>query len=174
MNDRVVRADKHTAVSDAESVSVFVERRTEDVDRRRTSVRSVLFGAFMPRRRTGRRVSDRHFPIDWHDPYLLILALLMLLLSVTDAFMTITLLSHGGEETNPLLAFVLNDHPNLFATIKMALTGFGIVVFFAVARVRLLGLISVRLVFQVLVLAYLALVIYEIWLVSLMPPSGAR
>jgi hypothetical protein len=88
--------------------------------------------------------------------------------------MTITLLGHGGEETNPLLAFVLNDHPNLFATIKMALTGFGIVVFVAVARDRLLGLISVRLVFQVLVFAYFALVIYEVWLVSLMPPSGAR
>jgi hypothetical protein len=56
----------------------------------------------------------------------------------------------------------------------MALTGFGIVVFVAVARVRLLGLISVRLVFQVLVFAYFALVIYEVWLVSLMPPSGAR
>jgi hypothetical protein len=82
--------------------------------------------------------------------------------------LTVTLLTDGGEETNPLLAFMLNRHPSLFAAVKMALTGFGIVVLVAVARVRLLGLISVRLLFQALVLAYLALVAYELWLVSLM------
>jgi hypothetical protein len=168
MNDRVIRDDERTPVRATETTNPLLDRRAEKLDRRKTTLKSVLFGALMPRRRAGRRARDLFFPVDWHDPYLLFLALVMLLLSVTDAFLTVTLLTDGGEETNPLLAFMLNRHPSLFAAVKMALTGFGIVVLVAVARVRLLGLISVRLLFQALVLAYLALVAYELWLVSLM------
>jgi len=153
---------------------VFVERRADNVERRNTSLKSVIVGAFRPHRRAGRRASDRHFPIEWHDPYLPFLALAMLLLSVTDAFMTVTLLTRGVEEAYLLLAFMLNEHPNLFAAIKMALKGFGIVLLVAVARIRLLGLISVRLVFQSLMLVYLSLLVYEIWLVTTVSPASAR
>ena len=96
------------------------------------------------------------------------LSVVMLLLSVADAFMTVRLLGDGAIETNPVLALVLNEHPALFAAVKMALTGFSVIVLVAVARVRLLGLISARWVFQGLVLAYLALVLYERWLLSVM------
>jgi hypothetical protein len=167
VNDRVTPTDEG-AGRDDEAQAAFVERRVSQGDRRETSLRSILQGGLAPRRRTGRRASDRHSLIDWHDPYLLFLAVVMLLLSVTDAFMTVTLLADGADETNPLLAFVLDEHPKLFAAVKMALTGFGVVVLVAVARSRVLGFISVRLLFQCLVLAYLALVAYEVWLVGLM------
>lgn len=168
MNDRVIEPDERAAVPDTELVPL-AERRVNQTDRRTVSLRSFLRGAFVPRRRTGRRTDDQHVPIDWHDPYLLLLALVMLGLSATDAFMTVTLLGDGAVETNPLLAFVLNEHPNLFAAVKMALTGFSVVVLVAVARARLFGLISARWLFAGLVLAYLALVAYEWRLVSLMP-----
>ena len=58
------------------------------------------------------------------------------LLSVTDAFLTVTLFTDGAEETNLLLAFVLNKHPQLFAAVKMALTGFGVVVLVASPATR--------------------------------------
>ena len=169
MNDHVIRTDERTPVAETEAVPPFVERRVSKVDRRKPSLKSFLQGGLKPRRRAGRRASDRVLPIDWHDPYLLFLAVVMLLLSVADAFLTVTLFTDGAEETNPLLALVLNKHPQLFAAIKMALTGFGIVVLVAAARSRLLGVISVRLLFQGLTLAYLTLVAYELWLVSLMP-----
>jgi hypothetical protein len=142
----------------------FVERRTSKVDRRRTTLRSLLKGGFTPRRRGGRRAGDHERPVDWHDPYLLILAVLMLVLSVADAFMTVTLLNHGAEEANPLLAFMLSQHPYLFSIVKMALTGSGVIVLVVVARTRLFKLFPGRVVFQGLALCYLGLVVYEAWL----------
>jgi hypothetical protein len=95
------------------------------------------------------------------------LSVVMLTLSLTDAFMTVTLLNAGAVETNPLLALVVHEHPRLFAAAKMLLTGCGIVILVAVARRRLFGLVSARTVFQTLVLAYLGLVVYEIWLLRI-------
>jgi hypothetical protein len=144
-----------------DSTTPFVERRATTVDRRRTSVRSILQGAFNPRRRAGRRASDHDTPIDWHHPRLMLLSLVMLGLSVADAFLTVTLLNRGAEEANPLLALFVILHPSLFAAVKMALTGVSTVLLVAVAQSRLFRLIPGRLVFQGLVLAYLALVLYE-------------
>jgi hypothetical protein len=155
-----------TAPNDA--TTTFVERRVSKVDRRRLSVRSILQGAFSPRRRAGRRDSDRYTPIDWHHPHLMFLSLVMLALSVADAFLTVTLLNSGAEEANPLLALFVTLHPALFAAVKMALTGVSIVLLVAVAQSRLFRVISGRLVFQGLVLAYLALVLYEAWLLRVM------
>ena len=104
--------------------------------------------------------------IDWHHPHLMFLSLVMLTLSVADAFLTVTLLGNGAEETNPLLALFVTRHPALFAVVKMALTGVGIVLLVAVARSRLFRVVSGQRVFQALVLAYLALVSYEVWLLG--------
>ena len=168
MAKRRIPVDKYTAMPDCEAAAPLVDRRASTIDRRKTTLKTFLQGGLVPRRRIGRRDDDHHLPIDWHDPKLLFLAVVMLLLSVTDAFFTVRLLAAGGTETNPLLALVLNEHPALFAAIKMGLTGFSVVVLVAVARSRLLGLISARRLFQGLVLAYLVLVVYELWLVSLM------
>ena len=97
-------------------------------DRRRLTLRSFLQGGFNPRRRGGRRAGEQHLPIDWHEPYLLFLALTILLLSVADAFLTLTLIMGGAQEANPLLAYVLRDRPEWFAAIKMVLTGGGVLV----------------------------------------------
>jgi Domain of unknown function (DUF5658) len=148
--------------------TALVERRTSKVDRRKVTLGSLLRGGFTPRRRGGRRATDHDQPIDWHDPQLLLLALMMLVLSVADAFMTVTLLGGGAEEANPLLAFVLNEHPYLFSIVKMALTGGSVVVLVAVARSRLFRVIPGRTVFKGLVVAYFALVLYEAWLLRAM------
>jgi len=71
-----------------------------------------------------------------------------------------------SEETNPLLAFVLDEHPRLFAVVKMGLTGIGILFLVAVARMRFLRIVRASVVLQFLVLAYFALVAYEAWLVQ--------
>jgi hypothetical protein len=140
-----------------------VERR-EGRDRRRVTIGSFLRGGLTPRRRGGRRAGEQHLPIDWHEPYLLFLALTILLLSVADAFLTLTLMMRGAQEANPLLAFVLRDHPELFAVIKMVLTGSGVVVLVAVARSRLFRIMRVGAVLQGLFVAYVALIAYEWWL----------
>jgi len=146
----------------------FVERRVNKRDRRALTFWTFLRGSLSPRRRGGRRASEQEQPVDFHEPYLLLLSILMLVLSVVDAFLTVTLMTHGAEETNPLLAFVLNEHPRLFAVVKMALTGMGVVFLVAVARMKFFRLVRASVVLQLLVLAYFALVAYEAWLVQWM------
>jgi hypothetical protein len=151
---------------DAASVEVRVvagERRSGP-DRRRLSVRSFLRGGLTPRRLAGRRASEQHLPIDWHEPYLLVLSLTILLLSVADAFLTLTLIMRGAQEANPFLAFILREHPGLFAVVKMGLTGTGVLVLVAVARARLFRVLRVGFVLQGVFVAYVALIAYEWWL----------
>lgn len=128
------------------------------------SLRSFLKGGITPRRRSGRRADEQHLPIDWHEPYLLFLSMMILLLSVADAFLTLTLIMGGAQEANPLLAFILRDHPDFFAVIKMALTGAGVLVLVAVARSRLFRVMRVAVVLQGVFVAYVALIAYEWWL----------
>jgi len=94
----------------------------------------------------------------------LFLAVTILLLSVADAFLTLTLIMSGAEEANPFLAFVLRNHPELFAVVKMALTGAGVIVLVAVARSRLFRIMRAGYVLQGLFVAYVALIAYEWWL----------
>ena len=78
-----------------------VERRRFP-DRRRLTFRTFLRSGVTPRRRGGRRRGECDGVVDWHEPDLLLLALTILLLSITDAFFTVTLLANGATEINPL------------------------------------------------------------------------
>jgi Domain of unknown function (DUF5658) len=142
----------------------WVERRQRP-ERRRTTWRSFFQGGLTPRRRAGRRTGEHHLPIDWHEPYLLFLSVTVLLLSVVDAFLTLVLLMDGATEVNPVMAFVLSHHPQLFATLKMGFTGVGVLVLVAVARARLFRVMKVGMVLQGVFVAYVVLIGYEWWLV---------
>ncbi|HEX5049729.1 MAG TPA: DUF5658 family protein [Gammaproteobacteria bacterium] len=123
--------------------------------------RTFLQGGFTPRRRGGRRAGEHDTPVDWHEPHLLFLSITILLLSVTDAFFTLTLLTRGATEANPFLAFILEAHPKLFAVVKMGFTGGGVLVLVAVARSRVFSLVRVSTIMHWLLLAYAALIFYE-------------
>jgi hypothetical protein len=148
----------------AAGVVVGTVERRGGPDRRRLTLRSFLQGGITPRRRAGRRADEQHLPIDWHEPYLLFLAMMILLLSVADAFLTITLIMAGAQEANPLLAFVLHEHPEYFAILKMGLTSSGVLVLVAVARARLFRVMRAGLLLQGVFVAYVALIAYEWWL----------
>ena len=145
------------------------ERRASGADRRALTFKTFLRGGFVPRRRGGRRANDHDRPVDFHEPHLLILSVVMLGLSVVDALLTVKLMTDGAEETNPLLAFVLSEYPRLFAVVKMALTGAGVVLLVALSRLRVFRVVPAGVFLPLLALAYLGLVLYEAWLVSLMP-----
>jgi hypothetical protein len=148
----------------AGAVAVVRVERRHAPDRRRLTLGSFLKGSVTPRRRGGRRAGEQHLPIDWHEPYLLFLSVMILLLSVADAFLTITLIMSGAQEANPLMAVVLKHRPELFAAVKMALTGAGVLVLVAVARARLFKIMRVAFVLQGVFVAYVALIAYEWWL----------
>ncbi|HEX7237525.1 MAG TPA: DUF5658 family protein [Gammaproteobacteria bacterium] len=146
----------------------FEERRVATSERRALTLRTLFASGFSPRRRTGRRASDHELPVDFHDRRLLAPVVAMLMLSIIDGFLTVRLMSDGARETNPLLAFVLTEHPGLFAAVKMGLTGLGTMLLVALARARVFKVLRVSAFLYGLLAAYFCLVAYEAWLMSAM------
>jgi Domain of unknown function (DUF5658) len=140
-----------------------IERRS-GYDRRALSLRTFFQGGLTPRRRSSRRHGEGHALVDWHEPHLLLLSVMILLLSVTDAFLTLTLMTHGATEANPLLAYVLTFFPELFAGVKLFLTGASILVLVALARARVFRIIRVTAIMHSCLAFYLALICYEWWM----------
>ena len=138
------------------------ERRVS-VNRRRRLWWSMWYGSLHPRRRRPPRRDDetRFSPPDLHEPHLFAVAMGIVLLSVADAFMTVTLLSNGAIEANPLMAAVIYKSAALFASIKMTLTGIGVIIMVLLARYRFMRMVRVQFVLYAVLVGYLSLLTYE-------------
>ena len=89
--------------------------------------------------------------------------------SAADAFLTGILLVHGADEVNPIMAVLVYRNVAVFAALKMAMTGVGIVVMVFLARYRFMRVIRVDLVLYAVLLVYAWLIGYEI---SMLPERG--
>ena len=139
----------------------MLERRV--VDRRQFCWRTVAMSLVRPRRRLIRRTADSGIvPVDWHHPWLFFLAVGTMLLSCTDAFLTLILISRGMIEMNPVMVAAMNVGTGWFVVSKMALTGTGILTLVAMSRTRLLNRIRTGLILTGLFSVYCCLVCYEI------------
>lgn len=145
---------------------LVIPDRRMGADRRRLSWRTFLQGGLTPRRRASRRDTEHHGLVDWHAPHLLFLSIAILLLSVADAFLTLTLIKYGATEANPMLELLLEKHPKLFGGAKMALTGGGVIVLVVLARARVFRLVKVEAIMHWFLLGYVALIAYECWLLA--------
>lgn len=143
------------------------ERRAR-LDRRSRMCWSVCYGSFNPRRRTPpRRADDSRFhSLDWHAPHLLAVAIGILLLCVVDAFLTLVLLQGGAYEANPLMATLVYRNVAVFAALKTAMTGAGIVLMVILARYRFMRLVRVDSVLYAVLVLYAGLIGYEIWMLK--------
>ena len=92
----------------------------------------------------------------------MLIAVMILLLSVADALLTLTLISHGALEENPVMAPLLQGSAEGFAAVKLGLTAIGVLVLMAVARVRAFGRLPVGALLYVVLTAYAVLVAYEL------------
>jgi hypothetical protein len=87
--------------------------------------RYMLFG----RRRSIRRRTDRktHIYVDLYSHYLLISLLLIILLSVFDAYFTIFHVEKGAREINPFMNLLIGYGNIHFFIIKYILTALGLI-----------------------------------------------
>lgn len=137
------------------------QERRRQRDRRESPLHGLLAGHWKRRRRSGRREDDLHAAgLDWHDAHWLGAALLVLLLSIADAFMTITLMRHGAIEANPFMAKAM-AHGSAFAYWKVGLTAFGVLILTAFARFRLFRVIPAGFVLYLVGAGYVVLIAYE-------------
>jgi len=141
------------------------ERRGGGDDRRKRVTYSLIIGSFKRRRRGPRRPEEASIAsTDHHHPRWLAVSLLILLLSAADAMLTLTLLGRGASEANPLMASMVNGDARSFATLKVGFTALGVVLLTLMAQVRAFGRLRVSGLLYGTLVAYAALVVYEIWL----------
>ena len=144
-----------------------IDRRSGS-ERRSTTFAAYWHGARNPRRRDGRRATDRHYPIvDWYSPRLLIPVFTILVLCVLDGLLTVTLMKHGAAEMNPVMALFLPHNLYWFAFVKLALTGMGLCVLVACSRMKLFRRIPGEALVYVVLGAYLWLIAYELRMLDL-------
>ena len=144
-----------------------IDRRSGS-ERRSTTFAAYWHGARNPRRRDGRRATDRHYPIvDWYSPRLLIPVFTILVLCVLDGLLTVTLMKHGAAEMNPLMALFLPHNLFGFAFVKLALTGMGLCVLVACSRMKLFRRIPGEAFVYAVLGLYMWLIVYELRLLEL-------
>lgn len=145
-------------------------------DRRSKQERRSMRGAFRLaaskrglRRRTGRREEDldRGYYTDTHDAPLLLIAMSVLLFAALDAILTLQLIAYGATELNPLMRMLIEVDVYLFAWFKMAITAVVLIIAVSHANYRLFGLWRTRSVLLMALWVYVALVAYQLTLLSL-------
>ena len=131
--------------------------------------RALWRGNFERRRIAPRRKAERHPVVtDWFHPQWLAIGMLILLLCSADALLTLTLISRGAQEINPVMAPLVGGSGHAFAGCKLGLTALGVVFLILIARLQVFGRTVGAILYVVLGL-YVALVGYELFLLRNIP-----
>jgi hypothetical protein len=146
-----------------------VERRS-GIERRQRIVAAYWHGGLRPRRRSGRRASDIHYPIiDWYPPRLLAPVLAILGLCILDGLLTVMLMTHGAVELNPVMAMFLPHDLGWFAATKLGLTSMGVFVLVACSHMRLFRTVPGEVLVYLVLAGYACLITYELKLLEVAP-----
>lgn len=145
----------------------FSPERRNRPERRRTGIKSMFYALVSSRRRDPRRDDEPvAYYTDWYSVPLFFLAVGIVLLCVADAFFTLQLISLGGSELNPFMAYLLDKGLYFFVGIKMALTVAAIIVLVMHQRFAFFRRIRTFHVLLLTFLAYAVLIVYELTLLG--------
>jgi hypothetical protein len=139
-----------------------IEQRDED-GRRKPSLQTLLGALTHHRRRKPRREEDHHNNYtDWYGHWPLAATFTIILLCFADAFLTMVLLSKGAVELNGLMDFLIQKDIQLFAIVKMSVTGIALIVLVLHFNFRIYKYIAVRYLIYGLVPLYSLLIFHEL------------
>jgi hypothetical protein len=100
-----------------------------------------------------------------HGPRLVALTLVIVILSVLDAFLTLELIHQGAKEINPVMAYYLSHGPIVFFSVKYFLTAAAILLVLIYKNVRLFGTrFQVKMILPILLIPMALTVQWEIFL----------
>jgi hypothetical protein len=155
-------------MADPETHELTLKDRRSGLDRRAGPTspfsRQSLFGS----RKGGRRKEDRkkNYFVDVYSPLLMLVLVFTLILSITDAFLTLRLMEDSFRELNPIMDFFLRQGPYVFLLVKYSLTSFGLITLLVCNTFTLFGG-RIRAVYLLggFLGYYMALIGYEILLI---------
>lgn len=147
----------------------YPAERRKGQDRRAQPTRPLSLASLRGRRRHVRRAEDReiHRYVDRYDGHLVFLVIAVLLLSTTDAYLTLFIVAMGGVELNPFMAYFMERSPVNFFLVKYGLTAAGLLWLLVHKNFRILGrTVNVRTILTVIPCLYGLLVLYELFLIG--------
>lgn len=101
-----------------------------------------------------------------HSPKMLAVILLIILLSITDAYLTLDLISRGAVELNPIMAYYLNHSALAFFGMKYLLTCASIIVILIIKDLYLFRTkIQGKILFAFHIIVLTSVVQWELYLV---------
>jgi hypothetical protein len=150
-----------------------LERRARP-DRRQSLFWAFFWSSIRPRRRrVGRLADDGRFqPTDWHGAHLWAVSLSILILSLVDAFLTVTLMSGGAVEINPVMAAAMGRDIGVFAILKTAITGVCVMLMVFLARYRFMRVVRVEMLLYGMLVTYVFLMGHELGMLRMLPDRG--
>ncbi len=146
----------------------FDRRRQTDRRTRPTTPwsRASLFGARAQFRR--KEDAEKYYYVDRYSLRACLVIFVTLLLSVSDAFLTLRLISLGAVEANPVMNFFLTQGPVVFLAAKYLITGVCLLWFLVYKNYRIFGTsVRVKHLAGFVMLTYVILIVYEIVLLLL-------
>jgi len=145
-----------------------IERRSNQ-DRRSRQLHSIFCSIYKGQRRAIQRSEDQvnGYYVDVYDIQLFSIIMLIIALCVADAYFTLTILSQGGSELNPIMERLLEISPKAFFIGKYLMTSIGLC--FAVLHINFpfFRIFSMRSVLNCLCAMYIILIAYELTLLSM-------
>ena len=136
-------------------------------DRRSNGVPKIKSFFIYGRRKKTRRKDDK-YKISYSDQYssgIFVAAVLILFLSIIDAFLTLFLIDCGASEINPIMAYFLNFGPYTFMGVKYFLTCYSLIVLLIFNNVFLGKLkIYTRTLFSYAVGVFMIVIGWELFL----------
>jgi len=124
--------------------------------------------------RNGRRKGERRIEnkgkavyVDSYPGYLMLCSIAILLLSIMDAFLTLKILAHGGEELNWFMAVLIDKGIEQFIVFKMALTSLALVILVIHNNYQITRFIRIRHIKYMILSGYSLLIGYELYLLNL-------
>jgi hypothetical protein len=137
------------------------------LDRRQTSLTTIL-GSLVHRRRRYSRREDDHVNsyTDWYGHWPVVATILIILLCFADAFLTMVLLSKGAVELNILMDWLIQKDAHLFTVVKMSVTGAALIVLVLHFNFRIYKYIAVRYLIYALVPLYSLLIAHELTMLA--------
>ena len=151
----------------ADNKYIGEERRLAN-DRRNYTIKTLLHCFKNPQRATGRRKSDKRYPLlDVFDASAMFLAVALTTLSLCDAFFTLNILAHGGQEVNPFMNYMLGYGTFAFVASKMLFTAVAVVVMTGAGNLLLFNRIRVRSILAILIGLYAGLIAYELSILAI-------
>lgn len=144
----------------------FKERRSGK-DRRAGQTSPLSLKSLFGRRRNSRRKEDarKFYFVDLYSPVFMVLFLMTMVLSLTDAFLTMKLVTENFQEINPVMDYFLRKGPYAFVVVKWVLTAFGMIVLLVLKNYYVWGKVKTAAFMVVFPFLYLLLITYEVIMV---------